>query len=116
IVLLVEVLQLLAGELGMLRQVEVAAVVHALDLLEAERAAEVELDVECTLCVVRELLRRVLMEFETVRRETEREMPLHALRLPVVEPLRRLLGLDEELHLHLLELASPEDEVPGRDL
>ena len=25
-------------------------------------------------------------------------------------------GFDEELHLHLLELARAEDEVPGRDL
>ena len=35
---------------------------------------------------------------------------------PVLEPLRRLVGRHEVLHLHLLELARAEDEVAGRDL
>jgi hypothetical protein len=43
VVRLVEVLELLVRVLLVTREVEVAAVVHALDLLEAERAAEVEL-------------------------------------------------------------------------
>ena len=98
------------------REVEVAAVVHALDLLEAERAAEVELDVERGARVVRELLLRVLVEQQPLRVEAERLVPLHALLLPVLEPVHVRARLDEELHLHLLELARAEDEVPGRDL
>ena len=34
----------------------------------------------------------------------------------MLEPLLRLGGRHEELHLHLLELAGAEDEVAGRDL
>ena len=48
----------------MAAEVEVAAVVDALDLLEAERAAEVELDVERGARVVRQLVLRVLMELQ----------------------------------------------------
>jgi hypothetical protein len=43
-------------------------------------------------------------------------VPLHARSLPLLEPLHVGAGLDEELHLHLLELARAEDEVAGRDL
>src|SRR5262249_46983257 len=35
---------------------------------------------------------------------------------PVAVPALRVCGRDEELHLHLLELAHPEEEVAGRDL
>ena len=35
---------------------------------------------------------------------------------PVLVPLLVGAGLDEELHLHLLELAGAEDEVARRDL
>ena len=35
---------------------------------------------------------------------------------PVLVPLLRLVGRDEELHLHLLELERAEDEVARRDL
>src|SRR6185503_4877128 len=43
-------------------------------------------------------------------------MPLHPLGLPVLEVLFVGARLDEELHLHLLELPRPENEVSGRDL
>ncbi len=43
-------------------------------------------------------------------------MPAEPLVEPVLEPLRRLRGRHEELHLHLLELADAEEEVAGRDL
>src|SRR6185295_15390040 len=86
------------------------------------RAAEVEVDVERGARVVRQLILRLLMELEPLWLETEREVPAHALLLPVLEPfhvglVRRLRArIDEELHLHLLELTRPEDEVAGRDL
>src|SRR5919108_6377892 len=38
-------------------------------------------------------------------------MPFHAVGAPSLEPLHVGAGLDEELHLHLLELARSEDEV-----
>src|SRR5437763_11770988 len=43
-------------------------------------------------------------------------VPAHPLLEPVLEPLLGVLRRDEELHLHLLELASAKDEVARRDL
>ena len=48
--------------------------------------------------------------------DAERDIPVEPLFLPVVQP-RHLIGRwHEELELHLLELAKPEDRVAGRDL
>src|SRR4029077_9126362 len=64
----------------------------------------------------------MLVKSEASLIEAKRPMPRHALRLPVLEPFhvrlaaRRLRRIDEELHLHLLELARAKDEVPRRDL
>src|SRR5215211_5898026 len=71
---------------------------------------------------MRQLLGLVLVKLQPLRLEAEAKVPPQALLLPVLEPLhvpalRRLrFRIDEELHLHLLELARAEDEVPGRDL
>ena len=100
----------------MLREIEVAAVVHAFDLLEAQRSTEVELHVERGARVVRQLLLRVLVEPQPVFGEAEAAVPVHPLLLPVLEPLHVGARLDEELHLHLLELARAENEVARRDL
>src|SRR4029079_18236358 len=62
------------------------------------------------------LLFRVLVEQQAIRREAETLVPVHALFLPVLEPMPFRARLDEELHFHLLELARAEDEVSGRDL
>ncbi len=43
-------------------------------------------------------------------------MPAEPLAEPVLEPLCRVRGCDEELHLHLLELADAEEEVARCDL
>src|SRR5437660_2165226 len=43
-------------------------------------------------------------------------VPAISLLDPVVEPVVRLAGRDEVLHLHLLELARAKEEVAGRDL
>src|SRR3954468_4417071 len=116
IVRLVEVLELLPRMLLMLGQVEVAAIVDALDLLEAEGATEIELNVEGRARVMRQLFRRVLMKLQALLGQAEAAVPRHALLFPVVEPLHVGARLDEELHLHLLEFTSSEDEVAGRDL
>src|SRR5206468_1649463 len=116
IVRLVKVLELLPRELLVLREIEVAPVVNTFDLLEAQGAAKIELYVEGRARVVCELLFGVLMELQALSLETQCEVPLHPLLLPVLEPLHVGARLDEELHLHLLELARAEDEIPGRDL
>src|SRR5690349_15698223 len=64
IVGLIEVLQLLSRVLLMLSEIEIAPIVDTLDLLEAERPAEVELDVERRAGVVRQLFLSVLMELQ----------------------------------------------------
>ena len=111
----VEVLEVLARRLGVAGQVEVAAVVDALQLLPAER--EAVLDVDGLLGVVRQLVGRVLAQAQPLGRDAVRLVPGAAARQPVLERVARLVaGLDEELHLHLLELAHPEDEVAGADL
>ena len=112
---LVEVLQGLARGLGMARQVEVAAVVDALELLPPER--EAVFDIDRLLRVVRQLVGRVLAQAQPRRRHAEALVPGPARRQPLLE---RGGGLrfrpDEVLHLHLLELAHAEHEVPRRDL
>ena len=59
---LIEVLELLAGELLVLRQVEVTAVMHALDFLESERATEIELHIERRSGVMCQFFLGVLVE------------------------------------------------------
>src|SRR4030095_2429961 len=95
-------------------EVEVGAVGDAFELAPAPRV--VELDVGGAGRVVRELLRIVWSQPEPRFGDAELDEPTEALLAPVLVPARRVLGWDEVLHLHLLELASAEDEVPGRDL
>ena len=112
---LLEVLELLAGELLVPAEVEVAAVVDPLDLLPAE--GELVLDVERGAGVVRQLVGAVLVPAQPRRaRGRASWCHCHPPLPPVLEPLRVGARLDEELHLHLLELARPEDEVARRDL
>src|SRR5688500_18067136 len=56
------------------------------------------------------------MELQTIGRESQALMPFHSLLLPVLKPFLVGAGLDEELHLHLLELTRPENEISGRNL
>src|SRR5579871_6716240 len=66
--------------------------------------------------VVRQLVRLVGAQLQVVAREPEPLSPLHPLLAPECVPLARLLGMAEELDLHLLELATAEREVAWRDL
>ena len=112
---LVEVLETLARRLGVARQVEVAPVVDALQFLPAER--EAVLDVDRLLRVVGQLVRRVLAQAQAGGLDAEALVPGAPLREPLLEGGRgRGLRADEVLHLHLFELAHPEDEVAGTDL
>src|SRR5690606_12129334 len=114
----IDVLEALTGELLVTAQVEVGAIVDALDLAPpfvTDRAAEEELDVEGGLGIVGELVRRMLMEAQPLLVQTHGiTHPLHPGGLPALEPLVVAPRLDEELHLHLLELARPEGEVSRR--
>src|SRR5581483_4555799 len=112
--LVVEVREVLAAPLGMLPQVEVGAVRDAFELRPPER--ELVLDVGAAARVVRELVGSVLPETQVLALDAEAQVPVEALLLPVVVPLGVFARFDEELHLHLLELARPEQEVPGGDL
>src|SRR5690606_24527312 len=110
----VEVLELLARILLVARKVEVGAVVHALDFLPAER--ELVLDVVGGLGIVGELTGTVGVPAKPLRLEAQVDVRLHADLAPLLEPFLIGARLDEELRLLLLELASAEDEVAGRDL
>ena len=57
----------------------------------------------------------VVVEAVHVFAEAKGFVPLEPGSLPVFVPLALGAGLDEELHLHLLELAHPEDELPRND-
>ena len=110
----VHVVELLAGSVLVLGQVEVAAVGDALELRPAHR--EEVLDVRGRARVVRQLVGAVLAQPQLVLADAELLVPAHALVHPVHVPLRGVGGRGEELDLHLLELARAEDEVAGRDL
>ena len=75
---------------------------------------ELVLDVLGGVGVVGQLL--VLVPPQFFGADTEPDVPRHPLLRPLgVGPLL-LAGLDEVLHLHLLELAHPEDELARHDL
>src|ERR1700677_1691968 len=115
--LLVQVGQVLPGRLRVGGQVEVGAIGDALELapLGADEVKLV-LDVDRALGVVRQLLFRMLVRPQVLRADTQVGVRGHAGVDPVLMPVLVGAGLDEELHLHLLELAGPEDEVARGDL
>src|SRR5439155_23885825 len=101
-------------ELRVLGEVEVAAVGAALELGPAD--GEQVLDVARRTRVVAELVGAVGAQAQVRRADAQVDVPAPALAEPVLEPLLGLARRDEVLHLHLLELARAEDEVPGGDL
>src|SRR6185436_9537062 len=107
----IEVLELLARVLLMVRQIEVGPVVDPLELVPAER--ELVLDVVGVLGVMRELVFAMLMPAQLLGPDAERLDPFHPLRAPELEPLVLAARLDEELHLHLLEFTGAENEIAG---
>ena len=63
--------------------------------------------------VVRQLVGAVGADAEPLALDAEVGVPAEALVAPALEPLVSFAGTDEELELHLLELARTEEEVPG---
>src|SRR5207247_7010508 len=98
-------------------QVVVGAVRDPLQLapLAAGEAVPV-LDVHRPLRVVGELLLRVLVEAQVLLADAQIGVPPEPGGDPMLVPFLVGAWLDEELHLHLLELAGAEDEVARCDL
>ena len=114
VLLLIEVVHVLTGELLVLAQVVVRAVGDAPELAPAER--EQILKVGRGLGVEAQLLLLMVAQAEVLVLHTQTLEPLVAEAAPVVEPLEIGVRLAEELQLHLLKLADAEDEVARRDL
>ena len=111
---LVEVLELLARRRGVGLQVEVGAVGDALELVPAP--GEEELDVGRGRRVVRQLVGIVVAQPQLVVRGCRGPGTSATARRASTRTTVGLVGRDEVLHLHLLELAGPEDEVLRGDL
>ena len=111
---LVEVLELLAGELGVAREIEVPAVGDPLELGPPDR--EQVFHIARSRGVVGELIRVMRAQAKVIGTYAQVDIPALALGEPVLEPVLGFVGRDEELHLHLLELTRAEDEVSRRDL
>src|SRR2546427_3306436 len=110
----VEVLELLPGVFGMPAQVVVGPVVDPLELVPPEGKSE--LDVRCRGRVMRTFIVRVVAEAQLLLEDALLDVPQKARVLPLVVEAPGLGWAGEVLHLHLLELARPKDEVAGRDL
>src|SRR5438105_3688847 len=110
----VEVLEILARELGVATQVVVGAVMDTFELVPAKW--ERELDVRRRRGVMRALVIGVIAEPHLLFRDALLYMPREARFLPLVVEARSIGRAREVLHLHLLELARSEDEVAGGDL
>src|SRR5207247_7998735 len=110
----VEVLELLSGELRVAAEVVVGPVVNALELVPPE--GERELDVRRRGGVVRALVGGVVAKPQLVLWDALLDMPLKARFLPLFVETRRVGRAREVLDLHLLELARAEDEIDLRDV
>src|SRR5215211_9133826 len=99
----------------MLLQVEVRAVGYPFELGPPDGGVVV-LQVYSTLGVVGELLLGVLVAAEVLLFQAQVRVPVPAFLDPVLVPGLVLAWFDEELHLHLFELAGAEDEVARCDL
>ena len=77
---------------------------------------ELVLEVDGARRVVRALVVGDVEAAHVLRVDAQVDEPVPAVLDPALEPLVGLIGLDEELDLHLLELAGAEDEVAGGDL
>ena len=105
----IEILDVLAGELLMLGQVEICTAVNTLYFLETERHQE--LNVCSSISVVGQFV--VVVITVMVITEAQRLVPFQASSLPTLEPVKLCTRLHKELHFHLLELAHTEDELAG---
>src|SRR6202453_1456220 len=78
--------------------------------------AELVLDIDSAVGVVRQLLLGVFVQPQVPWIDSKVDVPLPPGVDPILMPFLRGRRLDEELHLHLLELAGAEDEIARSDL
>src|SRR5215213_7873532 len=98
-------------------QVKIRAVGNTLEFTpRIALEAELVLDVDRAVRVVRQLVLRMLEQPQVVTVYAQIDIPLQPFVDPILVPLGGARRLDEELHLHLLELTRTEDEVARRDL
>jgi hypothetical protein len=90
-------------------QIEIRPVVNALELVPSPR--EPVLDIERACRIVRQLVGVVGVHPEVVCTHPEIGVPLVPDLDPTLERLISVIRITEVLHLHLLELARPEDEL-----
>jgi len=113
VAILINVLQILAGELSVPPQVIIGAVMHAFKLAPAHR--EQVLNVVSVFRVMRKLIRPVLMPAQMVRLYAKFLIIRPAPLAPLIEPHHIRTRLYKELHFHLLKLAGAENKVFGND-
>ncbi|MNC09259.1 hypothetical protein D3C75_568780 [compost metagenome] len=113
LVVLIDIVEVLAGMLHVLLQVIVGAVRNAPQLAPAE--GEAVFDVGRRVGVVGKLVVGVVPQTDAVLLDAQGQQPVFAEAAPVGEPFHILAGFAEEFKLHLLELAGPEGEVARSD-
>ena len=96
----------------MLAQVEVRTAVDTLYLLEAER--HLKLDVGSCIGIVSQFL--VIVVTILLVAQSQSLVPFQTGLFPFLEPLHLFARTNEELHLHLFELAHTEDELASHNL
>ena len=107
--LLVEVGQVFSAELGVTPQVKVGAVGDALQL--PPTPGKPVLYIIGILGVMGQLVRVMAAQSQVLAADAVAHVPVEPGLHPLLEPFIVGARLDEELHLHLLELASAEGEV-----
>ena len=110
----IEVRKILTRVLSMGLEVEVGAVGDAFQLVPPPW--EPVVDVVGPGRIMRQLVRIMLAELQILLPHPHFDIPALPLLHPVFEPAVGLVGAAEELHLHLLELPGPEDELLRGDL
>src|SRR5512140_2977016 len=92
----------------MLFQVIIRPGMNSLNFFKAER--ESVFDVSCRICIMSEL--NMVVKTVILISEAKGFMPIHPYLFPVPEPFKFCPGPDKKLHLHLLKLPHPENELP----
>ena len=114
--LLIEIAQVLAAKLGVLRQIEGAAMGDPLQLLRFFRKREQVFDIGRADRVMGQFILALLAGPELIRVNAELRVPADAHVTPVLVPFHRLVGVTKELDLHLLEFATAKRVVARIDL
>src|SRR5919204_6198873 len=110
----VEIRKVLARGLLMRGQVVVAPGSDALQLRPTER--KLVLDVKRAPSIMRELFFSMGTQAQVLALDTERQIPIQPLLLPVIEPLHFVSRGHEEFKFHLFELPQAKNGITRRDL